>query len=283
MAQKTKFFRVAVEGATTDGRQIERAQIEQMARNFDPKKYGARIWLEHLRGIYPDSQFKAYGDVTALKAETVEIDGKKKLALFAQIDPLPDLVAMTNKAKQKIYTSIEINPKFADTNEAYLVGLAVTDSPASLGTEVLSFAAQNPEANPFAGRKTSPGNLFSEAVEADIEFDEETDDTGKFSDILKGIKDKLSTFSRRAKKTDDFSQEVIEVVGELADGVTSLDKQQADTDKSLGDLQTKFTALEKEHKALQDKFNTIDTTDASKFTRRPQTPGGDPTKALTDC
>ncbi len=283
MAQKTKFFRVAVEGATTDGRQIERAQIEQMARNFDPTKYGARIWLEHIRGIYPDSQFKAYGDVTALKAETIELDGKKKLALFAQIEPLPDLVAMTNKAKQKIYTSIEINPKFADSNEAYLVGLAVTDSPASLGTEVLSFAAQNPDANPFASRKKSPGNLFSEAVEADIEFDEEADDAGKFSDVLKGIKDKLKTFSRRAKTSDDFSTQVIEVVGELAEGVTSLDKQQADTDKALGDLQTKFTAFQAEHKALQEKFNTIDTTDGAKFTTRPKTSGGDPTQALTDC
>ena len=149
MAQKSKFFRVAVDGATTDGRTIDRSWIEQMARNFDPQKYGARIWLEHIRGIYPDSDFRAYGDVTAVKAEEVTIDGKKKLALFAQIAPLPDLVAMTTKNKQKVYTSIEVNPKFADTGEAYLVGLGVTDSPASLGTDVLSFAAQNPKASRF--------------------------------------------------------------------------------------------------------------------------------------
>ncbi len=110
MAQISKFFRVATEGATTDGRQIERAWIQQMAKNFNPKKYGARVWLEHLRGIHPESSFKAYGDVLAAEAREVE-DGK--LALFAQIEPLPELVAM-NKAKQKIYTSIEVHPKFAD-------------------------------------------------------------------------------------------------------------------------------------------------------------------------
>ena len=42
---KSKFFRVATEGATTDGRAITREQIEQMAKNFDPAKYGARVWV----------------------------------------------------------------------------------------------------------------------------------------------------------------------------------------------------------------------------------------------
>jgi hypothetical protein len=59
MAQKSRFFRVAVEGATTDGRRIERSWIEQMGRNFNPQKYGARIWMEHFRGVYADGAFKA--------------------------------------------------------------------------------------------------------------------------------------------------------------------------------------------------------------------------------
>ena len=110
---KSKFFRVATEGATTDGRAITREQIEQMAKNFDPAKYGARVWVEHMRGLYADSPFRAHGDVMAVEARDVE-NGKR--ALFAQIKPLPELVAM-NKAGQKIYTSIEIHPKFADTGE----------------------------------------------------------------------------------------------------------------------------------------------------------------------
>ena len=44
---KSKYFRVATEGATTDGRVISRDWITQMAKNYSPKTYGARINLEH--------------------------------------------------------------------------------------------------------------------------------------------------------------------------------------------------------------------------------------------
>lgn len=162
---KSKSFRIAVEGATTDGRVIERAWIDQMAKNYSATKYGARVNLEHIRGALPDSPFKAYGDVLALEARDGEGEFAGKRCLYATISPTADLVAMTS-AKQKIYTSCEINPSFADTKEAYLVGLAVTDSPASLGTEILAFAAKNPTASPFAHKKQSPDNLFTAAVDA---------------------------------------------------------------------------------------------------------------------
>ena len=167
--KKTKWFRVATEGATTDGRAIQRSWIEQIAKNFNRQKYGARVWLEHLRSLLPEGPFAAHGDVLAVKAETVE---NGKLALFAQIEPLQTLLAM-NKKGQKLYTSVEIDPNFADTGEAYLVGLAVTDSPASLGTEMLAFAA-GAKVNPLAGRKTNPNTVFAEALEFTLELEAET-------------------------------------------------------------------------------------------------------------
>jgi hypothetical protein len=36
---------------------------------------------------------------------------------------------------------MEVSTSFADTGKAYLVGLAATDDPASLGTEMLQFSA----------------------------------------------------------------------------------------------------------------------------------------------
>lgn len=280
MAQKSKMFRVATEGATTDGRRIERTWIEQMAKNFDPKKYGARVWLEHMRGMYPDSSFRAYGDVVAVEAREVE---GGKLALFTEIAPLPDLVAMTTRDKQKIYTSIEVNPKFADTNEAYLVGLAVTDSPASLGTEVLSFAAQNPKANPFAGRKTSPDCLFSEAVEATLEFEEEPDDTtmrDQIREIGVALKKKFASFTR---KSNDTVSDLLGVVEQMGSVLADVAEQQDAGAGALVELQQRFATLQTEHQALQAKFETIDTTDAGRHAQRPAATGGNPRLQATDC
>jgi len=246
----SKFFRVALEGATTDGRKIERSWIEQMAKNFDPIKYGARIWMEHIRGTLPDSQFRAYGDVKALKAEEVTIDGVKKLGLYAQIEPTPDLVTMT-KAKQKIYTSIEINEKFADSGEAYLVGLGVTDSPASLGTEVLSFAAQNPNANPFSARKTSPGNMFSEATEVTLEFDEV--DT-EVTSLTSKVKDILSSF--RSKKTGDEARfsDITEAVETMLTHIGKQDEQFSDATKRIVKLETNLNTVTTEFNSLKSKL-----------------------------
>ncbi len=47
---KSKFFRVATEGGTTDGRVIERSWLEQIAANYDQDKYGARVWLRRQIG-----------------------------------------------------------------------------------------------------------------------------------------------------------------------------------------------------------------------------------------
>lgn len=167
MAGKSKRFCIGTEGATSDGRTIDRVLLEQMARNYDPKVYGARINLEHIKGYTPDSPFRRYGDVLSLSTEE-GADGK--LRLYAVIDPTDDLIAMT-KARQKVYSSMEIRPEFADTGEAYLVGLAVTDDPASLGTEMLQFSAKAAR-NPLASRKLAPENLFSEAVEFTLELDD---------------------------------------------------------------------------------------------------------------
>ncbi|MDP1979157.1 GPO family capsid scaffolding protein [Undibacterium sp.] len=271
---KSKFFRVAVEGATTDGRKIERSWIQQMAKNFDPQKYGARIWMEHIRGTLADSPFRAYGDVTAVKAEEVTIDGNKKLALFAQIEPTDDLIAMT-KAKQKIYTSIEINDKFADTGEAYLVGLGVTDSPASLGTEVLSFAANNPTANPFAGRKTNPEHLFSAAIEADLEFEEINTDTTSLAAKVKGL---LNSFS--SKKTGDDAR-----FSDIGEAVESILEHTGQQETRFNESTKRISELEKNLKTVTDNFNRLKTQldkEPGNQTTRPTATGGNGTEQ-TDC
>lgn len=163
---KSKFFRIAVEGATVDGRVIQREWLEQMAANYDRATYTARINCEHIPGFSPDKPFNAYGSVLSLKTQEVELtiagEKKKLLGLYAEIDANDQLVAI-NKADQKLFTSCEIHPDFAGAGEAYLIGLAVTDTPASLGTEALKFAVQ------------SRSNVFSTAHETVIEILPATD------------------------------------------------------------------------------------------------------------
>lgn len=87
MAKKvSKFFRIGVEGDTCDGRVISAQDIQEMAETFDPRVYGCRINLEHLRGILPDGIFKRYGDVAdeAAHEKRESVSNKiRKLKTFA--------------------------------------------------------------------------------------------------------------------------------------------------------------------------------------------------------
>ncbi|MFP3248453.1 MAG: GPO family capsid scaffolding protein [Paraburkholderia sp.] len=280
----TRFFRIAVEGATTDGRTISREWLTQMAKNYSPALYGARLNLEHYRGIVPDGPFKAYGDVVALETRDESGPLAGKLGLYAQIAPTPDLVAMT-KAKQKIYTSCEIDPSFADTRQAYLVGLAVTDSPASLGTEILSFAAQNPAASPFTGRKVSPTNVFSVADEAVIEFEPETDETPALPALFARVKEVLGFAKKKAATDETRFADVAQAVEELAThGVAQAEALNASAgrvdqlEKQIADL-TK--ARETDRKEFDELHMQLSTTGNGQ-PQRPTTTGGDGA-IVTDC
>lgn len=274
---RSNWFRVAVEGATSDKRTIKRSWLEQAAANFDPNTYGARIWLEHFRSLLPDSPFKAYGDVVALKTEEVEIGGKKKLALFAQIEPTTDLVAM-NKAKQKLYTSAEIDESFADTGEAYLVGLAVTDSPASLGTEVLAFSMQKPEASPFKDRHYSDSSMFTEGVEIEgLSFEEVGDvKPGVGAKLLSSVKALLS--GQKAKDDEQFAQ-VAEAVEAVAEHVKDLPEKFASLESKQGEQDTQLTQFGKDLDELKQQLSR---TPDPQQRQRPVVTGGDQVE-VTDC
>lgn len=268
---RSKWFRVAVEGATTDGRKIERTWIEQMAASYNRTTYGARIWMEHLRSTWHDGAFKAYGDVLAVKAEEVTIDGEKRMGLFAQIEPTDALVDIVNVQKQKIYTSIEVAEKFADTGKAYLMGLAVTDSPASLGTEALTFAAQLPN-NPLTARKQAADNLFSAAEETALEFEEVTEQPGAFA----ALKTKVSELLSKTKVKDGQDATSFAELGETIEGLLTYCTQQAEaaeqTCTSLAALQAQFTELNQDLQALK---ATLGKTADHNQQQRPPATGGD--------
>lgn len=286
---KTRFFRIAVEGGTTDGRVIERAWIEQMAAGYNRSTYTASINCEHLRGYSPEPPFNSYGVVDALKTEEIEIEvaGKKekRLALLASLEPNDQLLAV-NRAKQKLFTSCEITLNMGGSGKAGLVGLAVTDNPASLGTEMLEFAAGKGDANPFHSRKQDKANLFSAALEADIALDDATDPTGMFA----SMKAMFDGFAAKFAKGDDkpaetpaaptppvgkepandnfaaFATQLGETMTQaLAAAITPLNA-------TVGTIQTELSALK----------TKVETTEAPNSFQRQVATGGNGA-VLTDC
>ncbi|ACD08803.1 phage capsid scaffolding protein (GpO) [Shigella boydii CDC 3083-94] len=141
-----KKFRVAVSGSTVDGREISPVHLREAAENFNPDVYAARVNVEHYLSPCPSSEFSAMGDVTALSTEDItEGPLAGRTALYAEIEPTERMKQLVADGK-KIYSSIELHPQFSVNGRAYLVGLAMTDTPASLGTERLKFTAQQRQA-----------------------------------------------------------------------------------------------------------------------------------------
>ncbi len=247
---KSKWTRIAVAGDTTDGREIKAEWIVQMAQNYDPNTYGARINIEHFRSVFPDGVFGAYGDVLALKTEKITIDGEEKDALFAQIEPTQSLIDL-NQKRQKVYTSIEVDENFANKGSAYLVGLAVTDSPASLGTEMLAFAA-GATVNPLASKKQRPENLFTAAVETNFEFEEVQESQSFSAGLVKKVKDLFSKQQKSEQKSAESFSEQEQAILEIA-------TETANQGQTVSKLENDFNTLNTAHEQLKKDFNELKT------------------------
>ena len=272
---KSKWTRIAVAGDTTDGREIKAEWIVQMAQNYDPNTYGARINIEHFRSVFPDGVFGAYGDVLALKTEKITIDGEEKDALFAQIEPTQSLIDL-NQKRQKVYTSIEVDENFANKGSAYLVGLAVTDSPASLGTEMLAFAA-GATVNPLASKKQRPENLFTAAVETDFEFEEVQESQSFSAGLVKKVKDLFSKQQKSEQKSAESFSEQEQAIVEIA---TETAKQ----GEVVSDLETKYSTLNTAHEQLRKDFNDFKTKLDGESDQQPRpTSGNSKFTETVDC
>lgn len=264
---QAKWFVVAQEGVTADGRIIKRSWLAQCAENYDPKVYGARINLEHIhfKWLMPDEPHSnCFGDVLALK--TQEHDGK--LQLLALLDPTPALIEL-NKNRQKIYTSVEIDPEFADTREAYLVGLAVTDTPASLGTDMLKFNKTN-------------NKILNSAV---CEFVMENEIEGENKSLLQKIKNLFNN-----KDEEDMKQAIMELgkqlkaQGEKLDALeekfskaepkaeetapTAVETAETELKAELAALNKKLEAYAEQCKTLQAEFSKLKTEPVEEFTEQ---------------
>lgn len=282
---KTNFFCVAVEGPTVDGRTIERKHIEQMAASYDPATYTARINVEHLRGYSPQPPFNAYGSVSAVETReiTVNMAGKqeKKLALFASFD-VNDQAKELTKADQKIFSSVEIQPNFAETGKAYLVGIAFTDSPASLATEALKFSTRDD--------KRKDNLLGVEDTGFTLEFTEDTsggaDEMAQAGNFLKKLFSGLMTGAQAEAETqpippkkanagdaDQFTAMATAMEQGFAKMTESIAASFAKQDARIGKVTQDLTALKTDLEKTPDRRN---------HSARPAATGGGD-RTLADC
>lgn len=128
----TAWFCVATAGPTIDGREIKEQWLTEAAETYNTAEYTAMIWPSSV-----DSHQKWYnlGTVHSVKCETV--NGKVKL--FARFLPNKWMTSLNRDDQQKLFPSVEILENFANTGKFYLSGIAVTDLPASTGTDRLEF------------------------------------------------------------------------------------------------------------------------------------------------
>lgn len=261
MPKISKEFRSAVEGETVDGRRIERHHIQEMADSYNPSVYGARVNLEHYVSSFPNSVFRCYGDVQSARAEEITEGALAgKLALNVVVKAEDDLVDLLS-TNQKIYPSVEYFSKFAATGKAYLVGLGFTDTPASLGTEIMRF------------NRLPQEHLFSIGDEVTIEFEEEASNKPS---VFTRVKEMFSASNHKHDERFSEIEKAIELIAEqqqgIADSVETLTTQTGKANKQeLDALRTDLDTLK----------TTLSNTDEGGAQRQPST--GAPTYSRTDC
>lgn len=259
---KTGFICVATSGYSVDGRQITAAELHEMAESYDPELYTANLWLEHRR-------FMSFGQVLELKAED-QPNGETKL--YAVIAPNQYLVNM-NAEGQGLFSSVEIMPNFRNTGKAYLYGLGVTDSPASVGTTKLDFFKVNPN-----------GSQFGEFVKMDFAIQKDNEEDRMKRGFLGALKEFFSSSAQSNEQTpseNNNNKEEISMTEEqlakfgavFATAVASAFSAKQEPEKPVepkaeqpkeapaaenqGVTKEEFNQLLRAYQALEQKFNTL--------------------------
>ncbi|HEI9850085.1 GPO family capsid scaffolding protein [Serratia ureilytica] len=241
---------VCTSGTSVDGRPIEPQWLIDCANNYSRDTYTALLWPQHEEDISMRQYAYNLGEVDELKYE--EENGVVKL--YAKLIPNQFLIE-ANRMGQKLFTSVEIVPEFAGKYSNYLMGIAVTDIPASLGTQKLAFVFDgetvegsrgNVEAftlgklskrNNDGGKKTSfLGRLFTTgktfSPEDNITDPPSEEDTGKMDELkalIEALTKRLDALEANAngEAAANTPEEAAEAVADLADEIADVAEEVA--------------------------------------------------------
>ena len=273
---RTKPLSIAAVGMTVDGREITEQDVADIVETYNPRKYGARINLDHefnwsgwaAKNLHNVDIPGMLGDVESVEAYENE---EGVVCLYAVLAPNQSFVQL-NKADQAVYFSIEISRDFMGSGKTYLTGLAVTDYPASCYTDRIHFSSKSKADDtevalltvdlgscepidtpkkPFFKRlfakedpdmnETQLANALKDALGTPL---------SEFGQKLDGLTAKLDSFSTTNVEAEDETTPPAEESAEL----TKLKEELSSTKTALDELNDKFA------KAL--KAPAGDTTDA---------------------
>ena len=277
--------RVATSGPTVDGREILPQELRDIAETYAPSKYTAVIWAEHERWS------GSHGTVFAVRlVEEADDLEPGQIALEAQLKPNQKLLWLNDQG-EKLFSSIEIWPNFANSGKAYLTGLAVTDQPASLGTQELYFSQRTNKATYYANsvelgslsEEKSQGEMVKlatmitrlfkrftvEPTGGDDDTDPPTESKPPMDEAtakaLKALLEQLLLVAAGIQTViEPVTEDVVDPIVDEVDDVESAVKDivdQAATDREFarkgGDTDKRLASIEK---LLSNAFNTVNTT-----------------------
>jgi hypothetical protein len=257
----TDWVTLGTAGPTIDGRTISAEALEQAAASYDPDTYTAVINADHM------VWFGNFGTVAALR--TMQ-NSKGNTILQGRLAPNFRLLAM-NQSKQRQFLSMELHPKFADTGGAYLTGLALTDSPASLGTTQLNFNRSDADGKPASEiLRTVPDQFTLPATAPDqpgvlaqirqlLNITPATENPGPQTepeagpDIMNDQQFKTMTDGFEKLQTQAETQQ--QTITAVEQKVNALSSQKQDSDDTPGDPIQQLTRLVK---TLDDKVTKLE-------------------------
>lgn len=287
-----QWYTIATAGPTADGRVIEEQWLRDAAETYDPDYYTAVIDSEHELEWYG-----CFGHVTELRLGTKF----GRVSLEAKVNANRRLLAM-NAEDQRLFPSIWPAENFSDTGMTYLYRLAMTNSPASIGTDMMKFSTQGnggqtpvfsvdhvqkklgkPESQPGTGAApaeptftakeksllTAIKELFSgkpdPAPEPNTPDDQPQDD-----DIMN--EEQFAAFMQQQK---DAAAAQLEAINSLGEKFSAAPNANDGTPGDEGAADEPETVSAEKFNALQSEFDEFKTKFAAAMAEQPGTPQGE--------
>lgn len=248
MGLQTGYKSIGSAGKTVDGREIRPEWIQEAVETYDPNLYTAVLNFNH----WPAKYFGSYGKVLGLKKGT---SVENAISALANIEPNSRLTALSKE--EVLFSSMEIDTDFRGSGKCYLVGLAVTPSPASVGTEQLKFASELDRFGSEVFFESNPSKTQFQATDyvrmdfSEIHKNMEEPDEKKFTSWLKKLinldketeSEEETSMSNDNKKIEELQNEVSSLASAVNKLINKDDGNTPDNTNFSGDPNQLVEAL----------------------------------------